>query len=136
MESDCPAKKIMKIPNGEAFTFSWSTLPVSHLFTLTKAHYLPVYGIISWCPINRIQVTSDSAYENSLFWSASRKCPIWQFNSSLGLFENHYELREIESIPEFSPGFRFKFVNPVITQVLLIDILIVKIKITAKSNVK
>ena len=33
-----------------------------------------------------IQVASDSAIGTSWFWFASRACPKWRFNSSLGLF--------------------------------------------------
>ena len=63
------------------------------MYLPSEVHSHPVYGIISQCPFDRIQVTSDSVIGTSWFWSASRTCPIWQFNSSLGLFENHNKLK-------------------------------------------
>ena len=102
----------MKTPNRGNLHILLVLISVSYLSTLTEAHSLPVFGIISRCPIDRIQVASDSAIDTSWFWSASKTCPIWQFNSTLGLFENHYDLRGIKPTPGFSPGFRFKFVSP------------------------
>ena len=93
LESDCPAKKIMINSSEKTFTFCWYVIPIFYLSTLTKAHSLPVCWIISWCPIDQIQVASDSAIGTSWFWSASRIDPIWQLNSSMGLFENHYRLK-------------------------------------------
>ena len=52
-------------------------IPVSYLSTLPRPIPSPVYGIISRCPIGRIQVASDSTIDTSWIWSASRTCPIW-----------------------------------------------------------
>ena len=71
------------------------SISVSNLSTLNDAHSLPVYGIISWCPIVRIQVAFDSAIDTSCFWSASRTCLIWQFNSSWACLKITMDLKEI-----------------------------------------
>ena len=86
-------------------------IPVSYLSTLTEVHSLPVYGIISWCPIHRIQVASDSAIGTSWFWSASRACFIWQFNVLWACLKITMDSSGIEPKSNFSPGFRLKFAS-------------------------
>ena len=62
--------------------------PVSYLSTLTEPIPSPVYGIISRCPMYRIQVASDSAGNHSSFgllqkfiWSVSEiQQPIEKFS--------------------------------------------------------
>ena len=112
LESDCSAKKVMKTSQWGKPSHSVNTNTCLLFIYPHLAHSLPVYGIISRCPIDRIWVASDNAITTSWFWFASRTCPIWQFNSSLGLFKNHLDLRWIEPTSEFPPGFRFKFASP------------------------
>ena len=57
------------------------------------AHFLSVYGIISRCSIGRIQADSDSSFDTSWFWSASRICSDLTVQRSFGMFENHYGLK-------------------------------------------
>ena len=94
--------------------FTFSCYQYLSLIYLPSPWPIPssVYEIISRCPIDRIQVAFESAIGTSWFWSASRTCPIWQFNSSLGLFEITIDLRGIELTPGFSQEFRFKFASP------------------------
>ena len=58
--------------------------PVSYLSTLTLPIPSPVYGIISRCPMYRIQVASDSADSQSVFSCFSNSSDRYQkFNSQL-----------------------------------------------------
>ena len=45
----------------KTLTFPPQKFPVSYVFFRSVAHYFPVYGIISWCPMCRLLKTSDSA---------------------------------------------------------------------------
>ena len=92
--SDYSSKKVINPLKGETFTFrcyqclTWVYLPSP--MPIPSPSMGSSVGIL----LTRIQVASDSAIDTSWFWYASRACPIWQLNISLGLFENHYELKK------------------------------------------
>ena len=71
------------------------------------SYFLPIYGIISQCPIYQIQTASNSSIDTSIFWSASRTSPKWEFNSSLSLFQNNQWLKRDRP----TSWFRFKFTS-------------------------
>ena len=102
LESDCPAKKVMKTPNGGNLYILPVPIPVSYLSTLTLPIPSTEYRIISRCPIDNIQVASDSAICTSWFWSASRT---FHINSSTALWaclKINMDLRGIEPRQDFS----------------------------------
>ena len=73
-------------------------LPVSYVFLRSAAHYLPVYGIISWCPMCRLLQTSDSA--NSLLEIQATSTSIY-YTFIFGMFTQNLELREMEPAIKF-----------------------------------
>ena len=96
--------------------------------------FLPIYKIIIRCSMYRIQVVSDSAIDTSRFWSASRICPLNSWTALWACLKITMDLRGIEPTPGFSPGFRFKFVIPVGTQVFLQKYYNKKLAIRISSN--
>ena len=90
----CSEKEVVKAHHLGNLHILILSIPVSYLSTLTEADSLPVYGIISRSPIDRIQVASDSAIGTSrfldcslnLFWSNSSTVD-WAVWKSLWSFE-------------------------------------------------
>ena len=82
--------------------------PVSYLSTLTEAHSLPVSGIISRCPMHRIQVISDSA--GNLSSSSLLLEFIWSESEIQQSIERNqkWSLSGIEPATNFSPRFRIR----------------------------
>ena len=73
-------------------------LPVSFVFLLSAAHYLPVYGIISWYPMCRLLRISDSA--NSLLEIQAIEC-LCPLHPPFRMCIQNLELRGIESETKF-----------------------------------
>ena len=61
----CYAKNITKTLRRENLHILLIPIPVSNLSILTEVHSLPIYGIISRCLIDRIQVAFDDAINTS-----------------------------------------------------------------------
>ena len=107
-----PFKEGNENPQWEKPLHSAITNTCLLFISLTEAHFLSVYGIIILCPIDRIQVASDSAMipaDSDLLLKPAL------YDSSTALWaclKMTMDFREIEPTPEFSPGFRFKFASP------------------------
>ena len=50
----------------ETSTFSPQLILISNVFFWSAAHYLPVYGFITWCAMYRLFQTSDSVTLDAL----------------------------------------------------------------------
>ena len=94
LESDWPAEKVIKTPMGGNLHNQLLPIPVYFLSALTEAYSLLVYLIISRCPIDRIQVVSDSVIGTGVLWPASRICSDLTVQRLLRMFENHLELKK------------------------------------------
>ena len=99
LKSDCPAKKVVKTARGNLYILRYQYL--SPIIYPHLAHSLPAYGIISRCPVDRMQVASDSAIGTSWFWSASRICPIISSTALWACLKITMDWRGIEPTPGF-----------------------------------
>ena len=118
LKSDCPAKKVMKTPIGKSL-HSIGTNTCLLLIYLTLPISSPVYGIISRCPIDRIQVISDNPIDASWFWSASKTCPI-TVQQLFGLvWKSLWTLEGSSPRQDFHQDFASNSLVSVVTQVFL-----------------
>ena len=89
LEIDCSAEEVVKIHMGKPPHCDRINTCL-HIINPHLAHFLPVYGITSRCPIDRIQVASEvlmrTADSDPLFWT----CSDLTVQRSFGLFENHW----------------------------------------------
>ena len=111
LESDCPAKKVVKTSNGGNLHILLILIPVSYLSTSLRSIPPLIWDHQS------VSYWSDTgslwhAICNSWFWSASRTCPIDSSTVLWICLKITLDLRGIEPTPGFSPGFRFKFDSP------------------------
>ena len=81
-------------------------LPVSYVFIRSVAHYLLVYGIISWCPMYRLLQTSGSA--NSLLEIQATSTSMYS-HSHLGC---EHKIWNYEGW-NLRPNFITEFIDPV-----------------------
>ena len=67
-------------------------LPVSYVFLQSAVHYLPVYWIISWCPMCRLLQTSNSANFllkiQATWMSMSITLVFWDVHTKFGITRN------------------------------------------------